>query len=335
MSITVSDAVDGFLASLRAKSQRTRSTYQTGLNRFVAWFGDDGCVSDFDENVLERFYLNLIDVFGRDRQSTINTYLSSVRALLRHCMREGHIDGAPLERAIERLRAVQDKPSYKTPRVDEGLALIVDYVKNDLPQLVAGAANPDIRMRVRRDSALLLVLFCTGMRRDEVARLNRRDVDDGRAGQALITGKGNRERVVFFDDDTRESIRTYLQARNDVYTPLFIRHRGTPKNPGRGGENLRLTPQAIWKLVKTYGATVGVVATTHDFRHLKATTLLNRGANLSEVQDILGHASPDTTKRIYAHYETARLREVFDLYSQSVEDAAKRARRQGSSTARG
>jgi integrase len=166
------------------------------------------------------------------------------------------------------------------------------------------------------------------MRRNEVARLNRNDVDDGRASQALITGKGNRERVVFFDDDTREAIRTYVDARNDAYGPLFIRHRGSPKSPGRGGENLRLTPQAIWKLVKAHAATVGVAATTHDFRHLKATTLLNRGANLSEVQDILGHASPDTTKRIYAHYETGRLREVFDLYSQSVEDAAKRARRQ-------
>ena len=328
MTITIASAVDAFLLALRAKSQRTRGTYKTGLNRFVAWIGDDCLVETLEQNVLEQFYLNLIDSFGRDRQSTINTYLASVRAFLRHCMREGYIDGGLLERALEMLRAVRDKPAYKTPRVDDGLALIVDYVKNDLPQLVAETENSDFRMRVRRDRALLLVLFCTGMRRDEVARLNRNDVDDGRASQALITGKGNRERVVFFDDDTREAIRTYVDARNDVYGPLFIRHRGSPKSPGRGGENLRLTPQAIWKLVKSHAATVGVAATTHDFRHLKATTLLNRGANLSEVQDILGHASPDTTKRIYAHYETGRLREVFDLYSQSVEDAAKRARRQ-------
>ena len=332
MSITIGSAVDAFLLALRAKSQRTRGTYQTGLNRFVAWIGDDRLVANLAQNVLEQFYLNMIDSFGRDRQSTINTYLASVRAFLRHCMREGYIDGVLLERALEMLRAVRDKPAYKTPRVDDGLALIVDYVKNDLPKLVAETGNSDYRLRVRRDRALLLVLFCTGMRRDEVARLNRNDVDDGRASQALITGKGNRERVVFFDDDTREAIRTYVDARNDVYAPLFIRHRGTPKSSGRGGEKLRLTPQAIWKLVKAHAATVGVAATTHDFRHLKAPTLLNRGANLSEVQDILGHASPDTTKRIYAHYETGRLREVFDRYSQSVEDAAKRARRQAAPT---
>ena len=64
-----------------------------------------------------------------------------------------------------------------------------------------------------------------------------------------------------------------------------------------------------------------------DFRHLKATTLLNRGANLSEVQDLLGHASPDTTKRIYAHYETSKLREAFDQFSQSADEAAAMARR--------
>ena len=65
---------------------------------------------------------------------------------------------------------------------------------------------------------------------------------------------------------------------------------------------------------------MGVPATTHHFRHSKASVLLNRGASLSEVQDILGHASPDTTKRIYAHYQTQHLREAFDRYSASAEE---------------
>jgi hypothetical protein len=63
-----------------------------------------------------------------------------------------------------------------------------------------------------------------------------------------------------------------------------------------------------------------VPATTHHFRHSKASVLLNRGASLSEVQDILGHASPETTKKIYAHYETEHLREAFDRYSASAEE---------------
>ncbi len=68
-------------------------------------------------------------------------------------------------------------------------------------------------------------------------------------------------------------------------------------------------------VVKQYAAAVGVNASPHAFRHDKASVLLNQGAKLSEVQDILGHASPETTKKIYAHYETAHLREAFDRFS--------------------
>jgi site-specific recombinase XerD len=79
-----------------------------------------------------------------------------------------------------------------------------------------------------------------------------------------------------------------------------------------------------------------VRATTHDFRHAKASTMLNRGAKLSEVQDILGHASPETTKRIYAHYEVSHLREAFDRFSASPEELAEalgdRGRRQPAAT---
>lgn len=327
MRLTLDAATVDFLAAMRAKSPSTRATYGTGLRRFVASHGPETSLADLDDSVLERFYLELVDEFGRERQATISTYLAAVRAFLRHCLRDGSLDGMELERAVERLRAVRDKPGYRTPRVEDGLALIVDYVKNDLPGLISDSESADARLRVYRDRALLLLLFTTGMRRREVARLDRRDVDDGRARQALITGKGDRERVVFFDDATRDAIRGYLKVRNDAFAPLFIRHHGKPKNPGRAGERLRLSPQSIWKIVKTHAAAVGVPATTHDFRHLKATSLLNRGANLSEVQDILGHASPDTTKRIYAHYETAKLREAFDRFSPTVEEAAAAARK--------
>jgi len=80
-------------------------------------------------------------------------------------------------------------------------------------------------------------------------------------------------------------------------------------------------------VVKKYGELAGVEVTTHHLRHLKARTLLNRGAQLAEVQDILGHASPETTKRIYAHYTTHRLREAFDRFSLQPEDVARTVRR--------
>ena len=332
MDDTLQAASDRFLESLRAKSPRTRSTYATGMRRFVAW-AQETCQEDHvrldvvDDGALEGFYLALVDELGPNRESTLATYVAAARAFLRHGVREGVLSAVSIERAVERLRGVRPAPQYRTPRIDDGLAIIVDYVKNELPSIISSKVDQGGRLRVLRDGALLQVLYATGMRRTEVARLDRRDLDDGHAKQALITGKGRRERVVFFDEDACEALQMYLEARRDPYVPVFIRHRGVARDPGRGGERLRLSPQSIWSIVKRYGDAVGVSATTHDFRHFKATSLLNRGANLSEVQDILGHASPDTTKRIYAHYETAQLRDVFDRFSFPVDQAAAHARR--------
>ena len=141
------------------------------------------------------------------------------------------------------------------------------------------------------------------------------------AERTLITGKGDKERVVFFDAATQTAIRAYVEARHDTLAPLFLRHdnhRGSA--PGHGGAHWRLSPQSVWGIVKRYARLVGVQATTHHFRHSKASVLLNRGASLSEVQDILGHASPETTKRIYAHYEQQHLRDAFDRYSASADE---------------
>lgn len=78
--------------------------------------------------------------------------------------------------------------------------------------------------------------------------------------------------------------------------------------------------QSIWSIVRTYAAAVGVKASPHHFRHLKASTLLNQGASLSEVQDVLGHASPLTTKQIYAQCQPQVLRAAAARYSASPAD---------------
>src|SRR5581483_5661460 len=135
--------------------------------------------------------------------------------------------------------------------------------------------------------------------------------------------KGSKERLVFFDQPALQAVRAYLEARGDRHAPLFLRHDlGRGKLPGPGGRRLRLSPKGVWVVVKRHAAAVGVDATTHDFRHAKASVMLNRGAKLSEVEDILGHASPETTKRIYAHYEVSHLREAFDRFSASAEELA-------------
>jgi site-specific recombinase XerD len=318
--------VSAFLASLSGKAPRTYITYQSGLMRFREFIDAHGQLATWQPsalkpNTLEDFYGWLVRRHTRARRATVATYSSGVRAFVRFLARRGELPpGVTYEQMRDNVGAVMGRASYKTPRIDRRLPLLVTHVLGQ-PLPPAAERRGIRRLEALRDRALMLTLFCTGMRREEVARLDRYDVQDGSADRALITGKGEKERVVFFDERTQAALREYLEARADTLAPMFLRHdnhRG--RSAGHGGERWRLSPQSVWSIVKRYARAVGVPATTHHFRHSKASVLLNRGASLSEVQDILGHASPETTKRIYAHYQTQHLRDAFDRYSASPEE---------------
>jgi site-specific recombinase XerD len=326
-------AITAFVSTLAGKSPKTERTYATSLRQFERFLEDEGLPASvvpadaLPATLLERFYTWLVGEYGRERRATIATYLAGARAFIAFLDRRRWL--APevsSEQMRGHLREVVAKAPYKTPRIDRGLPLIVVGAEQQ-PLPAEGPKHERSRLELLRDRAVLHTLFTTGMRREEAARLNREDVDDGWSAQALITGKGSKERVVFFSDEALAAIRTYLEARGDRAAPLFVRH---DKRRGRikgSGENWRLSPLGIWRVVKRYANLAGVDASPHDFRHAKASTLLNRGAKLSEVQDILGHASPETTKKIYAHYETAHLRDAFDRYSATVGELAADVRR--------
>jgi site-specific recombinase XerD len=227
------------------------------------------------------------------------------------------------------------KHKVRSPRIDPNLPRILTHV-DSLPLPDWSERKGASRLELLRDRALLHTLFYSGMRRAEVASLNRQDVQNGWAHDALVIGKGDKERNVFFGDDAQRAIRAYLEARNDNLTPLWLRHDNRRGRPGPGGEHWRMSLQTVWSTVRDHARAVGVAGTPHHFRHLKASTLLNRGASMSEVQDVLGHASPLTTKQIYAHYTPKVLREAVQRYSATPAElvaeleAEQERRRQGS-----
>ncbi|HEX9015535.1 MAG TPA: tyrosine-type recombinase/integrase [Chloroflexota bacterium] len=320
--------IDLFVRSLAGKSPATINTYRNALARFLDFLGESHVpaghlAASLPADILEQFYAWLVDNYGRERRATTTTYVAGVRAFFRFLARRRLLSpDTSFEQVRAGLQEVMGKGSYKTPRIDRGLPLIVLYVNQvPLPEPVSERARTK-RLETFRDRAIIHTLFSTGMRREEVSRLDRQDLEDGYASQALITGKGDKERVVFFSEEALAAIREYLVERSDHYTPLFIRHDRRRGQPLRGGQNFRLAPRGIWWIVKTYASLAGVDATTHDFRHSKASTMLNRGAKLSEVQDILGHSSPETTKKIYAHYEVSHLRSAFERYSATAEELA-------------
>jgi site-specific recombinase XerD len=319
---TLAEIEQRFLASIAFQSPRTGATYRDGMLRFdhfLAVAGVDPFTMTADDaqlpdDVLEHFFRWLNDS-GYSR-GTIETYLGGVKAFWRFATAKRYV---PPRFSYDAMRAglamVMGRHKVRSPRIDARLPLIVVHV-DGLP--LPADCDPwgqSRRLEMLRDRALLHVLFYSGMRRAEVASLNRQDVQDGWAHDALVIGKGDKDRNVFFGDDAQRAIRAYLEARNDDLVPLFLRHDNRRRQPGAGGEHWRLSLQSIWYMVRGYAAELGIKASPHHFRHLKASTLLNRGASLSEVQDVLGHSSPETTKQIYAHMTPKVLRDAVEKYS--------------------
>ncbi len=164
-----------------------------------------------------------------------------------------------------------------------------------------------------RDKAILEVLFSTGLRVSELTKLDRDKINLVRREFGVI-GKGERARVVFLSQRACEWVKKYLQARRDSFKPLFIRHKGR-LSPNMSGEEVRLTPRSVQRMVKKYARKVKlpVEVTPHILRHSFATDLLIAGADLRSVQEMLGHKNIATTQ-IYTHITNRQLREVHEAF---------------------
>jgi site-specific recombinase XerD len=326
---TIAEAERLFVESLVGKSPRTVATYASSLRRFGEYLASRKqepqtlLTADLSESALQEFQGWLVRSYGRDDRATVATYVAGVRAFFRFLARRRLLGPeVSFEAVREHAREAMGRGSYRAPRVDSRLPHVVLYVKSIV--IPDPAVSRQGFLEALRDRALILTLFSTGMRREEVSRLDRTDLDEGWSPQAIVRGKGDRERAVFFSDEALEALRAYFAGRADDFVPAFIRHDRARGKPRGRGANYRLSPLSVWKTVKKISRQAEVPLSTHDFRHAKATVLLNQGAKLSEVQDILGHASPETTKKIYAHYETQHLRDAFDRFSLSAEEMAAR-----------
>jgi site-specific recombinase XerD len=158
------------------------------------------------------------------------------------------------------------------------------------------------------------LLLSSGMSKAEVVALDRFQIEDASDDSALIVGRGGKERLVFWDAETRKALDAWLAARRDDYLPLFIRldnHRGAP---GRRGERWRLSAQNVWKLLTQYGRPLGIDAKPQAFRHAMASAMLENDAPIPLVQRLLGYSSATVTRLASAAYDAESLRQGFDRY---------------------
>ncbi len=231
------------------------------------------------------------------KKTTQNYYLIALRNLL----------GYFAERDIQTLPA--DK--IKLPKLTDSDKKIKFLTYAQIEKLMAmpDTGNPD----GRRDRAILEVLFSTGMRVSELTSLNIRLFDVKNITNKKITdveisisGKGGSTRVVYFSERAIHWLAQYLATRKDLFPPLFINYKSDKKDSEH-----RLTARSIERLVRHYTAMAGlpVDATPHTLRHSFATDLLDQGADMRSVQELLGHKNIVTTQ-IYTHVTNKKLREV-------------------------
>lgn len=172
------------------------------------------------------------------------------------------------------------------------------------------AAPQGSSVETTRDRAIMHTLFSTGIRISELTSLDRDDIRDG-SEEVTVRGKGNKVRVVFLSKEALEAINDYLKQRHDVDPALLIRH----KEGVGAADNLRLTVRTVQRLIKKYAIAAGITkkVTPHTLRHSFATDLLSNGADVRQVQQLLGHASITTTQ-IYTHLTDVHLKEVHQRF---------------------
>ena len=157
-----------------------------------------------------------------------------------------------------------------------------------------------------RNKAIFYMLFSTGLRVSELTALDR--YIDTSKGEISIRGKGSKVRTVFISDDANKYLKEYLNKRDDVSEAMFV-----SKNK-KGKEN-RLTTRSIERIVKKTAISAGISkkVTPHTLRHAFATDLLQNGADIRSVQELLGHSNISTTQ-IYTHVTNKRLKEVHSKF---------------------
>ncbi|PIP14918.1 hypothetical protein COW98_00265 [Candidatus Roizmanbacteria bacterium CG22_combo_CG10-13_8_21_14_all_35_9] len=165
-----------------------------------------------------------------------------------------------------------------------------------------------------RDRAILEVLFSTGLRVSELVSLNREQINI-EAGEFGVIGKGGKARVVFLSKKAKEWLQKYLGSRNDPYQSLFIRYSGPRPKEELTNEKLRLSARSVERMIDKYRKKSGLLFRIgpHILRHSFATDLLEHGADLRSVQEMLGHKNIATTQ-IYTHVTNIRLKEIHEKY---------------------
>ncbi|MEI6832112.1 MAG: tyrosine recombinase XerC [Candidatus Omnitrophota bacterium] len=218
---------------------------------------------------------------------SVGRRLSALRSFFRFLSREGYIKTNPIL-------------MLSSPKLDKHLPSFM--TEEEVYKLIESAfAKNDLDLLGLRDRAILETFYSSGLRISELVGLNIDDLDVI-SGVVKIRGKGKKERIVPIGEAALSTIKKYLDKKKKQTDAVFLNNN-----------NRRITTRGVRDIVTKYLRIAGIKpgVSAHTFRHSFATHLLNRGADLRTVQELLGHANLSTTQ-IYTHLTTERLKSVYD-----------------------
>jgi integrase/recombinase XerD len=278
-----------FLKIEKRYSTNTVQAYRRDITKFLEFAGE-GPLESFDSASIRSFILTCLED-GRNSRSTAR-YLSSLKSFFSFLCEEDYLKDNPAD--------ILESPKLwrKLPNVI-GLEDVEALLASPDPQTVLGV----------RDKAMLEVLYATGIRVSELVSLKVSDVDL-EVGYIRSMGKGSKERVVPLGAVAQDAVQDYIDLGRRVLLNGNTAHELFITRLGR-----KMTRQGFWKIVKACAlkANIKTSVSPHTLRHAFATHLLERGADLRSVQEMLGHADISTTQ-IYTHILQDRMRKVHDAY---------------------
>ena len=263
-------------------SNNTVKAYEADISSFFQWLDNE----DLKYKNLQEDHINqyISFLFQRKmRSSSVNRKISSIKSFYIFLVKRNFVKNSPLNDLV-------------TPKQEKYLPESMSEAEVD--KLLN---SPDVSNKIEnRDKAMIEMLYATGMRISELVNLKVTDVDMKRC-VVKVFGKGSKERLVPFGETALDSLRSYLNEREQSSSKeIFLSNRGK-----------KMTRVAFWQRVKIYLIRENLKnsISPHTLRHAFATHLLNRGADLRSVQLLLGHSDLSTTQ-IYTHIAKQRLSDV-------------------------
>lgn len=281
---------NNYLAVEKGLSKNTLESYCRDLNKFISFMNK---LEKIDPEMIESedIYLFLDELKkNKSATATISRNIASIRSFFNFLMAEGYIENNP---ALE----------LSSPRIEKKLPRVLTMAEIDC---LLEQPKP-VEHKGLRDKAMLELLYASGIRVSELIGLNLSDFDP-RVGYLRCRGKGQKERIVPIGSVAITYVNDYMDrargelCKNNGEIALFVNQHGN-----------RMTRQGFWKILKKYAhkSEIDGDITPHTIRHSFATHLLENGADLRSVQEMLGHSDIATTQ-IYTQITRRKIREVYD-----------------------